>query len=256
MSPGYDILREEALLGDTLVILPVYNEFPILTCTLKAIRAHWAGNLLVVDDASTDESGGYLERREGLTLIRNQENEGAGGVLLRGFSYAAERGYRYAVTMDSDGQHNAAQIPEFHCRIRHERADMIWGTRYPGGFTALAEPFRPRQAINREITARLNAVTGWGITDSFCGFRAYKVESLRKLPLREKGYGMFLELAVLAWKAGLSMKEHPVPLIYLDQTRDFQRQFVDHEVRRRYYHEVIDRALAEADRTEKPEERK
>ena len=121
---------------------------------------------------------------------------------------------------------------------------MVWGTRYPGGYTPLAEPFMERQRVNREISARLRFFTGWPVTDSFCGFRAYRADALAKLDIQETGYGMLLELAVLAWHEGMTMVEHPVPLIYLDESRDFNQQFRDAEVRRAYYHKTIDRALA------------
>jgi len=244
MLPGYDILHEEPACGQDVVILPVYNELPILASTIDAISISFPGSMVVVDDASTDGSGEFLQQRKGFTLLRNRANAGAGGVLLRGFAYALAEGYERIVTMDSDGQHNACQSVEFLHALEENGPDMVWGTRYPAGLTPLAPRFRPRQEINRAITARLNEITGWGITDSFCGFRAYTRRALEAVQPVETGYGMLLELAVLAWRAGLSMAHHPVPLIYLDETRNFNEQFADAQVRRQYYFEVIARALA------------
>lgn len=243
MLPGFDVIREQPKTGEDLVILPVYNELPVLPCALAAIQLCYHGDILVVDDASTDGSGALLDRLEGFSLIRNQENAGAGGVLLRGFDYALRSGHRFIVTMDADGQHNACQIEEFLRVLKEEGVDMVWGTRYPGGYTPLAEPFQARQKINRLITQRLQAVTRWPITDSFCGFRAYRRRALECVQPEETGYGMLLEFAVLAHHAGLSVVEHPVPLIYLDDRRDFNQQFTNAEVRLAYYLEVIENAL-------------
>ena len=242
--PPYDVVREEPPSGPDAVVLPVYNEMPILDCTLDAIGICYGGDVVVVDDASTDGSSEALDRRSGLTVLRNRENAGAGGVLLRGFDWALEKGYRRIVTMDSDGQHNACNIPGFLRMLEESGVGMVWGTRYPGGFTRLAEPFNRRQEINREITQRLRKITGWDITDSFCGFRAYTADALRRVHPCDTSYGMLLEYAIRAWKAGLRMKHHPVPLIYLDETRDFNQEFANAEVRRQYYHRVLDEALA------------
>jgi dolichol-phosphate mannosyltransferase len=241
--PGAHLLHEDRRPGEALVVLPVYNERPILDETLDAVRCWFDGNVLVVDDASTDGSGEYLASRSDVTVLRNEANAGAGGVLLRAFAFACERGHDPVVTLDADGQHNACQIPEFLYALEATGVDMVWGTRYPGGFTPLAEPYQARQRINRIITARLCAITGWPITDSFCGFRAYRRHVLVTVRPAETGYGMLLAFAVLAWQAGFSMRHHPVPLIYLDPARDFNGAFADDTVRLAYYQGVIDGVL-------------
>jgi dolichol-phosphate mannosyltransferase len=241
--PACDMLRPLPQSGRSLVVLPVYNELPILACTLEAIQICYAGDLLVIDDGSSDGSFEFLQQGEGFALLRNRSNAGAGGVLLQGFAQALEAGYEEVVTLDADGQHNACHIHSFLRTLRESGAEMVWGTRYPGGFTPLAAPFQKRQEVNREITARLRELTGWAITDSFCGFRAYTRRALAAVQPRETGYGMLLEFAVRAWRAGLTMRHLPVPLIYLDPERDFNSEFEDAETRRRYYHDVIDAAL-------------
>lgn len=237
------ILKKESC---SLVVVPVYNEYPAIKMTMQAVISCKRCNnsdLLVIDDGSTDGSGEYLQKLQGISLIRNDENSGAGGVLLRGFEFAKARKYRYVVTIDSDGQHNACQIREFLYKIRQTGADIVSGTRYPAGYTKLSKPFQDRQEVNKEITSYINEVTGLSLTDVFCGFKAYKVSSLRKLKINETGYGMLLELTVKAAKSGLNIVEHPVPLIYLDETRDFNNNFKDTAKRKKYYYSVIEKAI-------------
>ncbi|MHC4885235.1 MAG: glycosyltransferase family 2 protein [Planctomycetota bacterium] len=245
MLPAFDLIHEGVKTGKVLVVLPVYNEMPALPETLATIRHCCRDDILVVDDHSVDGSFEVLKAGQGYSLIRNVENAGAGGVLLQGFRYALEREYDVVVTMDSDGQHNACQVHEFVYKLEQTGADMVWGTRYPAGFTRLAEPFQQRQEVNQEITERLRKLTGWPITDSFCGFRAYRSQVLSAFAMKDTGYGMLLEMTVRAWRAGFQVVEHPVPLIYLDETRDFQNLFQDSKNRLEYYHRVIDSTLVD-----------
>ncbi len=253
--PRYKLIHDPPRRGDTLVLVPVYNEMPHLANVLRAIQLCWDGDILAIDDHSGDHSLELLRMIETIHVMHNRRNAGAGGVLLQGFRFAAERDYRTVVTLDADGQHSPFLIRDFvgavcpHCDGScdcRDKADFIWGSRYLRGYPRLAPAFRARQEVNRLITARLNEITGYELTDAFCGFRAYRVAALRKLDLTETGYGMFMQMTVQAARAGIRIKEIPVPLIYLDDTRNFQGQFSDTAQRLAYYHRVIDEASAES----------
>ncbi len=246
--PDYTIEQEPEKIGDTIVIVPVYNEMPHLPEVIGTILEHWEGGILAVDDNSSDESLKALKEFPRLTIIHNIENCGAGGVLLQAFKFAMERGYVNAITMDADGQHQPESITRFlhelekcHCCCD---CDFVWGSRYIDGYKPLKEGFQPRQDINREITNRINEVTGYRLTDVFCGFRAYRLESLSKLDITETGYGMFLQMTIQAAKKGIEIRQIPIPLIYLDDTRDFNENFKDVSHRLKYYHRIIETELA------------
>lgn len=245
--PEYSVVREAPPRGHTLLILPVYNEMPHLARVIRCIMKHWAGDIVAIDDNSSDGSLAALAEFDALSVLHNLRNAGAGGVLLRGFAYAAERGYANVITMDADGQHSPDCISTFlreleKCRCCCE-CDFVWGSRYTGGYGEVPPAFAMRQRVNQEITERLRTVTGYSLTDAFCGFRAYRVESLQRLDITETGYGMFMQMTVLAARAGIEVREIPVPLIYLDDTRDFNGNFTDMQERLAYYHRVIDATL-------------
>ena len=86
-------------------------------------------------------------------------------------------------------------------------------------------------------------MAGIALHDFNCGFKAYRVDALRKLDLAETGYAMPLELWVQAACAGLKIVELPVPLIYLDEKRSFGGVLDDGSTRLQYYHETLDRAI-------------
>lgn len=234
--------------NDTLIVVPVYNELPHLKEVIHSIRDNWHGDILTVDDCSTDASLAVLQEIPEISVITNINNAGAGGVLLQGFKWAKLHNYKNIITMDADGQHNPESISCFFKAIEKCgcccSCDFVWGSRYLNDTGESNFDYADRREINIEITTRLNQITGYNLTDAFCGFRAYRVDSVIKLPLTETGYGMFMQLTVLAARYDLSIKEISVPLLYLDETRNFNGNFTDNSHRLEYYHSVIDQELS------------
>ena len=146
------------------------------------------------------------------------------------------------VTIDCDGQHEPQRIQELVAACRD--VDIVSGSRYLGQQVGQGDAPAERRQINHQITREVNERLGLSLTDTFCGFKAYRVASLAKLAITEPGYGMPLELWVQAAHHGLRIVEVPVPLIYLDEKRSFGGSLDDGRQRLEYYHQVIDRALA------------
>lgn len=228
-----------------VVIVPLFNEERTLAGVLRRTRAHTDAPILVIDDGSTDRSATILAELQAeipfLCSIRHATNEGYGSALMDGFAYVARRGFTYAVTMDCDEQHEPADIPRLFREIREKGVDILSGSRYlPGiGDDEAATPV-DRRRINSIVTAEINAITNFGLTDAFCGFKAYLVGSLDKLELSETGYGFPLQLWLQAWAHGLTVAETAVARIY---KANFERRFGggldDSATRLAYYREVI-----------------
>lgn len=227
-----------------LVAIPVYNEERSAERVLQEVL-RWApdADVLVVDDGSTDGTPAIVAKFDSVRVLRHPTNQGYGRALMDAFEWAIGAGYRQLVTIDCDEQHQPELIPAFFARL-DEGWDVVSGSRYLAPLPGEGQPPLDRLAINREMTARLNELTGFGITDAFCGFKGYRVEALRRLHLTEPGYGMPLEVWIEAWRHGLSVVELPVPLIYkVNFERRFGRGLDEPAVRRRYYDEVLRRAL-------------
>jgi dolichol-phosphate mannosyltransferase len=195
---------------------------------------------LVVNDGSTDHTAELLSRQGGVQVLSHPRNRGYGAALISAFAYALDQGYNVLVTMDCDGQHEPARIPVLLEAI-HD-ADIVSGSRYLRSFKHNTTPPQDRQQINRAITSELNARFGLHLTDSFCGFKAYRREALAKLRITETGWGMPLQLWVQAAQLGLRIKEIGVPRLYLDPNRAFGGVLNDAQERLAYYRGVIDSA--------------
>ncbi len=224
------------------VLLPVYNEESTVDAVLDAVRRYFDGEVIVVDDGSTDETPRVLAARNDITVVHLDRNCGYGCALKIGFRIAHDLGVTRLITMDCDGQHEPAHIPQFLSAMA-EGGDIVSGSRYLPGSAMVGAAPESRQAINQRITAEINAVTGWGITDAFCGFKAYRLPALDCIRLDEPGYAMPLELWAKAWKCGLSVREIPVERIYCEHERSFGVALDDPETRYAYYLDVWSRAL-------------
>lgn len=224
------------------VLMPVYNEAPTVTEVLEAVRRHFSGEIIVIDDGSDDGTPAVLAEHDDITVVRLDRNCGYGCALRIGFDIAERLGICRLVTMDFDGQHEPAHIPEFLSTLE-QGFDIVSGSRYLSANGASGEVPEDRREMNMRITQMVNDTTGWSLTDAFCGFKAYSVAALGKLALTESGYGMPLELWARAWRARLSVTELAVERIYCDRDRSFGTDLDDPEKRLAYYLEVWQRGL-------------
>lgn len=238
-----------------LTALPIYNEASHVADVLRAVTQH-AAEILVVDDGSSDETPTLLKEQQQfygedvLQITQHRKNQGYGAALRTAFNYAMAHEYDVLVTIDCDGQHEPKLIPKLAEAIYPSDAeapfDIVSGSRYLKTFKGDSKPPADRRRINREITQVLNCRLGLDLTDSFCGFKAYRVESLSAFDITELGYAMPLQLWVQAVAGGLRIREYPVPLVYLEEERSFGGSLDDANRRLAYYEEVLDRELAAA----------
>jgi dolichol-phosphate mannosyltransferase len=206
---------------------------------LQRLRHVYDGDVIFVDDGSCDRSVQVLvEMKDArIEIIRQHANRGYGATLIRGFSEVVKAGYDFVVTMDSDGQHRPDWLPEFFRVV--EDWDVVSGSRYLRSTSEDRDAPPDRQRINRSITEVVNQITGFGLTDSFCGFKAYRVSALSRLSLRESGYSMPLQFWVQAKHFGLRVTELPVSRIYDDPNRSFGAELDDPAKRLNYYLQTI-----------------
>jgi len=225
-----------------MVGVPVYNEEPYIERVLGDVK-RYCEDIFVVDDGSTDATGRILAGVAGIRVHTHGVNEGYGQSLLDIFDHARAERYDWVVTLDADEQHEPKTIREFARVAAEDGADIVSGSRYTEH--SLREGTAPdeRRWINCQITRLVNDLTGYELTDAFCGYKAYRVASLARLRLRETGYSMPLELWIQAARAGLRVTEIPVTLIYKDPSRHFGGDLDDADRRLAYYLETIGREV-------------
>lgn len=226
-----------------LIIIPLFNEEATIGRVLDEVqRAAPAADVLVVDDGSTDASPQILASRSGIRTVRHAGNAGYGASLITGFRRAVDGGYTVAVTIDCDEQHEPSRIPDFLKAIA--RADIVSGSRYLDP-TVPGDPApADRWELNREFTAHLRAITGYAITDAWCGFKAYRLDALRRFRLDEPSYGMPIQVWIQAAYYGMTVLELPVARIYKNPARAFWGGLDDAQTRRAYYRRILEAEVA------------
>lgn len=226
--------------------MPVYNEAETIGGVLDAIGRVFNGSILIVDDGSTDETVQIVARASRARVHRHETRLGYGKSLIDGFERALALGCDRVVTIDADGQHDPQEIQRLLGTLADggERVDVASGTRYAPESRVVGATPSERRAINEEITALVNAQTSLGITDAFCGFKAYRVDALKRLRLSEPGWAIAVELWSEMHRCALSVRETPVARIYCDAKRSFGGDLDDPLKRRAHYLEVWARARA------------
>jgi dolichol-phosphate mannosyltransferase len=222
---------------NTLIALPAFNEKKDIGFIISQIKKYDL-DILVIDDGSTDGTQEQLSKIDNINTIVHEDNLGYGYTINDAFEYGISNNYDNIITMDCDGQHTPDEVQVFLTQISDY--DIVSGSRYLIEDNKHDPKIPPdRYAINMEMTQMLNKMTGLNLTDSFCGFKAYKIDALKRMKLTEKGYGMPLQLWMQAWKLGLRIKEIPVKLIYNDTSRRFNGELDKPAIRLSYYKEII-----------------
>ena len=199
-----------------LVLIPSYNPGGLLRPTVLGALAQWAPVWVVVD-GSTDESLQVLQELQAeylqLRVIQQPQNMGKGAAVLRGIEQAKAEGFTHALTMDSDGQHPAALIPQFMAASMARPQAMVLGQPVFG-------PEAPRIRVwGRKISNLWAGVEtlGSGVADSLYGFRIYPIAPLIKVmhgQTRMRRFDFDPEAVVrLSW-AGVPPVNLPAPVRY------------------------------------------
>jgi glycosyltransferase involved in cell wall biosynthesis len=196
--------------GPLLVIVPAYNEEATVGDVVRSLRRLLGPTpVMVIDDGSADGTH-QAARDAGAELLRLPHHLGLGGAVQTGYRFAFEHGFDCVVRVDSDGQHNPADIPKLLDKLRTDGFDMVTGSRFlkPDGY----EVQWLRRFGGLLFSALLYPILGKRITDPTSGFAAVNRRALevfsRSFPLE---YPEIEALVVLQRKA-LRFCEVPVTM--------------------------------------------
>jgi glycosyltransferase involved in cell wall biosynthesis len=195
------------------VIIPTYNNHKTLKRVLDSVL-HYTSNVIVVNDGSTDSTAQILEAYSHLVQIHHSKNTGKGKALRNAFKKALDLNYDYAITIDSDGQHFASDIPSFIEALETDADVLLIGSRN------MTQENVPKKSSfgNKFSNFWFWFETGNKLEDTQSGFRLYP---LKKIPSSYFTNKFEFEIEVIvrsAWK-DIPVKNIPVQVLYDPEER-------------------------------------
>jgi glycosyltransferase involved in cell wall biosynthesis len=191
------------------IIVPTYNNEKTLAPVIAGLKAY-PYPIIVVNDGSTDSTTKILSETEGIIVCSCPENQGKGFTLQTGFKKAVESGFDYALTIDSDGQHNPSDISVLLEKSAENPLAIIIGARN------LQEKNMPGKNTfaNKFANFWFLIETGEKLPDTQSGFRVYPLKQIVNRKYFTKHYDFELEVLVRSAWQGLPIIPVPIQVFY------------------------------------------
>jgi len=190
----------------TLIIIPAFNEARAIGQVIADIPDGLADEVVVVNNASTDETEDNA-RAAGATVL-TEPQRGYGAACLRGLEYAKAKQPDIVVFLDGDYSDHPEEMTDLVEPIADDEADFVVGSRIRGE----AEPgaLLPQAQIGNRVACTLMKHI-WGVTYTDLGpFRAIRFRDLVALDMQDETFGWTIEMQIKAAEAGLRIDEVPV----------------------------------------------
>ncbi len=206
LLPTYD---PQFSAGKICVLIPTYNNAGTLGDVLRSVLSY-THHVIVVNDGATDDTAEVLAAFPQVPVVAYAPNQGKGIALRRGFRFALEMGYDYAITIDADGQHFASDLPVFLERLQTEPKAVLIGARN------LQQENMPGKNTfaNKFSNFWFYVETGLKMPDTQSGYRLYPLHAMKDMRFACRKYEFEIEVLVrCAWK-GIKIDWVPVQVYY------------------------------------------
>ncbi len=197
--------------GKVIVVMPAMNAAKTLEETYQAIPQDWVDEVILVDDASSDDTV-ELARSLNVHTIWHPHNVGYGANQKTCYLQALQRGADAVVMLHPDGQYPPELIPAMVTPILEGRADLVLGSRLARPGMALENGMpRWKYIANRFLTITENQMMGTHLSEAHTGYRAYSRELLLTIPFLRNASDFSFDSEVLMQAAYFKQRIEEVP---------------------------------------------
>ncbi len=190
------------------VAIPAYNAASTIGSVISQTAAFIKPeDVFVVDDGSTDRTQ-FVARETGAWVLTHNTRRGKGTSLRDAIRQIIQQSYDWVITLDSDLQHDPAEIPKFLAAA--DGFDVVIGKRLISRGEMPLHRFFSNLITSRLITLR----TGINVEDSQCGYRLFHTDVFRKIDSISKHYDYESDILIKAALAGFSVGFVPIKTIY------------------------------------------
>lgn len=197
------------------VLIPVYNERWTLRELVRRVyeQSHLLHEVIVVDDASTDGSRDRIKELElkygahrcPLRAIYKDSNQGKGAAVATGLASLTGEA---VIIQDADLEYNPKDFPALLAPLLDGRADAVYGSRFSSNETNVL--FFWHMLANSFLTLMCNLLSNLNLTDVWTGYKVFRANSIRNIPLRSRGFGFEPEITIKLSKRGCRIFEIPI----------------------------------------------
>lgn len=199
---------------DLFIVVPAHNEEGRIHKVLRETIALGLTNIIVVNDASTDDTMNVVSAYNEVLLINHLINLGPGGATQTGIDYAISKGANYIATIDGDYQHDPKDLIKLYNKIKNSDSDLVIGSRFKGNNSI---PFL-RRVYNKAGNLITYLLTGTLISDSQSGLKIIKSSLAKKITLESNGFEFCIELIKNAISKNAKIEEIPIKVRYTKET--------------------------------------
>ena len=204
------------------LVVPVYNENATLEELLRRVVAvDMPKELVIVDDCSTDGSreiltrlvergldalsGAHPKNENRLQVLFQEQNQGKGAALRRGFAAATGD---IVVVQDADLEYDPREIPRLVAPILEGHADVVFGSRFIGESRRVL--YYWHAVVNWGLTTLSNMTSGLNLTDMETCYKAFRRELIQSIEIEEDRFGFEPEITAKVARAGARVYEVPI----------------------------------------------
>jgi len=197
------------------VLVPAFNEEATIGTVLrKLLNLKFVKEVIVVDDCSTDNTAAVVRsfNDERIRLFQQTKNGGKTAAIQRALQ---EVKGEIVIIQDADLEYDPIEIPNVIEPILLNQADVVYGSRFLIRRAARVLYYYHSLA-NHSLTTFSNILTNLNLTDVETGYKAFRTDVIRGIPLVSKGFGMEIELTASIARLGVRIYE--VPISYYGRT--------------------------------------
>jgi glycosyltransferase involved in cell wall biosynthesis len=191
------------------VLVPTYNNAQTLAQVLTDVL-QYSDDVCVVNDGSTDSALTILKQFPQVKIYSYDKNKGKGYALRKGFEFALRNGYDYAITIDSDGQHYADDLPIFLQALQDDPNAIFIGAR---NMNQASVPGKSSFG-NKFSNFWFRFETGIDLPDTQSGYRLYPISQMKGMLWFTRKYEFEVEVIVRSAWRGIGVKCIPIKVYY------------------------------------------
>ncbi len=193
-----------------IAVVPAYNEADRIEAVIHKAR-NYVDEIIVVNDGSSDDTSA-IARVCGVEVIDLLINRGAGYATRCGCDHALLRNAEIIITLDADGQHCAADIPDLVDTLIESRLDIVFGYRIQGKGSPIE-----KKLGNKMLSFMVRCLYNMKLKDVLTGFHAFPASSYPLIRWKANRYVFILEYIKNVYKNRLKFAEVKIKTIYFEK---------------------------------------